>query len=72
MPGWLQAVAKFVPVTYSLDGLRLAILKGYSLSQLSSQALVLLCIDAVFLPLSLFVFAYAVDQAKKNGSLVYY
>ncbi len=72
MPGYLQFLAKFLPITYSLRGLRGALLKGYGVGQLGNDLLALLIISAILLPLSLFLFRLAVNHAKKTGSLIKY
>ena len=72
MPHWLQTVAKLLPVTYSLEGMRMAILNGYSLSQLASTAWILCLFSILILPGSLVVFQKAVLKAKQDGSLAHY
>jgi len=72
MPTWLQVCAKAIPATYSLDALRLTILKGYPLGMISEQVLVLVVMAILLLPISLGLFRIAVWKAKKGGSLVLY
>ncbi len=69
LPGWVQIIARFLPFTYALEGLRQAVLNGRSISQLGHQILILAAFAAVLLPLSLAVFAWAVRQAKRLGTL---
>ena len=35
LPSWLQFFSKLIPLTYGLDGMRLALLQGYGVAQLS-------------------------------------
>jgi ABC-2 type transport system permease protein len=72
LPEWLRFFSYFLPVTYSLEGLRMAILKGYSLTQLLPNVLILLLFSIIMLPISIFVFKYAVTIAKRDGSLTQY
>ena len=69
LPDWVQIISRFLPLTYSLEGLRQAVLNGKGISQLSHQILILAAFAVVLLPLSLAVFAWAVRQAKRLGTL---
>jgi len=69
LPDWVQIFSRFLPLTYSLEGLRQAVLNGKGISQLSHQILILAAFAVVLLPLSLAVFAWAVRQAKRLGTL---
>lgn len=72
MPKWLQFIASLSPITYSLDALRLAILKNYSLAMLNNQLVTLLWIAILLFPLSLFIFDWTIRKGKKDGTLVMY
>jgi ABC-2 type transport system permease protein len=72
MPGWLQAVAAFLPVTYSLKGMRLALLQGSSLQSLWPDIIALVAFSLVLFPAGLMVFSLALKKAKKDGSLIKY
>jgi ABC-2 type transport system permease protein len=72
LPHWLQKVSYLLPITYSLEGMRLALLKGYTLKALLPNILPLLAFIVVVLPTSLLVFNYAVRRAKIDGSLIHY
>ena len=69
LPGWLQTVSFFLPFTHALEGLRQAVLNGRGLGELTTQVAVLGIFAVVLLPLSLMVFAYAIHQAKRLGTL---
>jgi ABC-2 type transport system permease protein len=70
LPGWLQILARFFPLTYSLEAMRRALLTGASLADLWREVAVLAVFSALLLPLSLVAFRYAVRQAKRDGSLM--
>lgn len=69
LPGWMQFIAKFSPVTYALGGIRAALLDGAGFAQLWSSIWVLLVMGAVFVPLGLFVFHLGERYAKRTGKL---
>ncbi|OQZ04897.1 MAG: ABC transporter [Candidatus Brocadia sp. UTAMX1] len=72
LPKWLQKLSAVLPVTYSLEGMRLALLKGSSLSALLPNIAALTAFSAIMLPLSVLVFGYAVKRAKIDGTLTQY
>lgn len=72
LPGWLLPLSKILPLTYALDAMRLAMLKGYSLFELRLDILVLLGFSLIFTPLSFVIFRMALRRAKKEGSLIQY
>jgi len=72
LPNILQKFSALLPLTYSLEAMRLAVLKGYSVLQLLPELLALMAFAVVLLPLSLWIFRRAVRQAKKEGSLAQY
>ncbi|MGH7861713.1 MAG: ABC transporter permease [Candidatus Dormibacteraceae bacterium] len=71
LPAWIRPVANLVPLTYALDGLR-AGLDGAPLSQVTEPVLALCVITAVFLPLGIIAFNWAISRAKMEGSLGQY
>lgn len=72
LPGYLQRIAAFLPVTYALRGMRLALLKGYSLAALRREVTILAVFAMVLAPLSLWAFRFALDLARREGSLAQY
>lgn len=73
LPGWLQAPARLLPITYALGAMRKALLNGASIRELlwpDLGALFLSCL--VLVPLSLLSFRAAVHRAKVDGSLAHY
>lgn len=71
LPGYLQAVARLIPLTYSLQGIRAALLGGESLRLLWPSIIALLIFAAVLLPVSFFVFAHALRRTKVTGTLTH-
>src|SRR3984957_10613718 len=54
MPPWVQKISMLIPITYSLEALRLTILRGYSISGVSGPVVTLGLMTLVLLPVSLF------------------
>jgi len=69
LPGWLQKLAYLLPVTYALEGMRLALLQGQGLRDLWPIVAVLLIFSLTMLPVSVLCFKYAIRRAKRDGSL---
>lgn len=72
LPGWIQMFSAILPITYSLHGLRMAMLSGHSIAQILPDILALSLFSLIFLPLSLACFRLGIRRAKKDGSLTYY
>jgi ABC-2 type transport system permease protein len=72
LPDWLTPLSRILPMTYALDAMRLAMLKGYSLYDIRLDILVLAGFALVLTPLSFFAFRSALKRAKIEGSLLHY
>jgi ABC-2 type transport system permease protein len=72
MPVWLQKVSLLIPLTYSLDALRLTMLGGHSVQMVAKPLLVLAAMAALLLPASVGLFAAAVRKGRKEGTLMQY
>ena len=72
LPRPLQALAQWIPVTHSMDGMRLALLQDATFGELKGQIVVLAAFCAVLLPLSLAVFSFALRHARQQGTLSFY
>ena len=72
MPEWLRLLASIFPITWSLDAVRLAMLKGYSIDMLIPQLLMLTAMTIILFPLSLLTFKWAVEKGKRDGTLMQY
>jgi ABC-2 type transport system permease protein len=72
LPGWLQKISFLIPITYSLDALRLTIIKGYPLEKVAGQTLTLGLITGIALPVSLIIFAAMVRKGRLEGTLTQY
>lgn len=72
LPEWLQPAAKLLPLTHSLDAMRLALFQGATLAELGGHIVALLLFTAVVMPLSLLAFWKAVRWTKSTGTLAHY
>jgi ABC-2 type transport system permease protein len=72
LPKPLHALAEIIPVTHSLNGMRLALLQGANFAALRSEVLYLAIFALLLLPMSLMVFSHTLRQARLNGSLSFY
>ena len=72
LPDWLEPVSRFLPLTYALDGMRMAMLKGASLYEVRIDILALLGFTVVLTPIAFLVFRKALKRAKMEGSLIQY
>lgn len=72
LPEWLQGLAKALPMTHSLEAMRLTLLQGFSTTQVMDSIISLALLTLIFLPTSIFMFKYAVTRTKITGSLVQY
>ena len=72
LPKWLQVVARLIPVTYSLEGMRAAILGHASMRELWPSLTGLLAFAEVVLPVSLLVFSWALRRTKVTGTLTHF
>ena len=72
LPPWAQRLAALLPITYALEAMRMAVLKGHTASQLAPTLLPLAVFAVLLLPVSLLAFSWAVRYAKTQGSLTQY
>jgi len=72
LPEKLRFISHLLPITYSLEALRNAMIKGYGLRELLPAIAVLAMFCLVLLPSSILIFWFAVKKTKASGSLAYY
>jgi ABC-2 type transport system permease protein len=71
LPRPLQILSRIIPVTYSLEGMRAALLSGASWPVLWPSIGALLIFAAVLIPASFVVFAWALRRTKITGTLTH-
>lgn len=72
LPNWLQVVSNLLPITYGLRAMRLALLADASWAEMLPDLLALLLFCLLLFPASLVIFRYAVEKARKDGSLTHF
>jgi len=72
LPEWGQCLANILPITHALEAMRLLLLRGASLSEVSSSLFGLLIFSAVAAPLSVGAFLLALKRVKREGSLSHF
>jgi len=72
LPDVLRFFSKFLPISYTTDGVRRALLAGEGLHDLMPQIRTLLLFALVLLPMGLFIFRIALRAARRDGTLVQY
>jgi ABC-2 type transport system permease protein len=69
LPGPVRLLAGASPMTYTLDGIRGALIDGRGLDAVAPDLLALLAMGVVLLPLGLLAFGWAERRAKRLGLL---
>ncbi|HEX9780867.1 MAG TPA: ABC transporter permease [bacterium] len=69
LPGWLETMAGWVPLTYALEGMRQAVLMGRPLAELQPMCAALAAFALVLWPVALVVFAWTIRRLQRDGSL---
>lgn len=72
LPSWLRWISYLLPTYYSLDALRLILIKGETLSGIWVHIFALLVFIVVVFPIGVLVFNYTVKKAKNQGILLTY
>jgi ABC-2 type transport system permease protein len=69
LPGWIRFFSQFSPMTYTLHGMRAALLEGAGMEELRGDLLPLAVTAVVLIPLGFKVFAMAEAYCKRHGKL---
>lgn len=69
LPGWLQSLSAFLPMTHSLRAMRLALLEGASPARTARELGFLALFTVLILPAALLAFRWALRRARADGSL---
>jgi ABC-2 type transport system permease protein len=72
IPWGLRIFAYLLPLSYALEGLRFALMRGQGLDQLWTYALILLGFTVVLLPSGIWGFRVAIDRVRRGGGLGHY
>ena len=72
LPRPLQLLARAVPLTYSIDGMRRALLEGQSVMMMLPTLMALAGFAVVLLPLALAALSLSLRRARQDGTLSSY
>jgi ABC-2 type transport system permease protein len=72
LPGWVQTIGAMIPLSHGLEGMRLAILQGKGIVELSPIIFKLIAFAIVLQAVGLIGFNSAVNITKRHGSLSEY
>jgi ABC-type polysaccharide/polyol phosphate export permease len=72
LPRPLRVIAEAIPITHSLDGLRLALLDGASFARLLPDIRALAFFAFALLPVGMLAFSFAVRRSRQLGTLSFY
>ncbi len=72
LPDWLEKIAHLFPVTYAIKSVELAIYRGATITDLAHDLFCLAIFCVLLLPAGVFTLRYALQRAKKDGSLMQY
>ena len=72
IPWGLRIFAYALPLSYALEGLRFALMRGQDLGQLWGYAAILLGFTVVLLPSGIWGFRVAIDRVRRGGGLGHY
>ena len=72
IPGWIQALSAWIPLTYGLRALRRALLEGWTFRQILPDLEMLLLFVSVLSVVAVAAFAAALRYARRAGNLAQY
>ena len=72
LPGWMQAIAQWLPQTYMIHGMRAAAFANASLAELWPDLRALLLFGAFWLTLGFSLFRWMERRARKTGAIGQY
>ncbi len=72
LPRPLELVARAIPLSYAVGGMRSALLQGQSVMAMAPTLAALLAFSAILLPLALWGLSSSLRRARQNGTLSFY
>ena len=68
----LEFLARALPLTYAIDGMRRALLEGQSITEMAATLAVLAGFGIILLPLALAALSLSLRRARQDGKLSFY
>jgi len=72
LPNSLKYLSNFLPITHSVEAIRLILFKGANIYNILTQVISLIVFSILLFPLGIFLFNFGLKIAKQNGSLLHY
>ena len=72
LPGWMQAVSRWLPPTYMIQGIRKAALAGADFQALAPELGALIVFGAAWLGIGYLLFTWMERRARKSGTIGHY
>lgn len=72
LPGWMQTIAKWLPQTYLIHGMRAAAFSNAGLTELAPDLIPLLSFGAFWLVVGYFTFLWMERRARQTGAIGQY
>lgn len=72
LPGWMQSIAKWLPQTYLIHGMRAAAFSNAGIPELLPDLIPLLSFGAVWLVVGYFTFLWMERRARRTGAIGQY
>ena len=72
IPGWIESISAFVPLTYGLTALRAVLLEGRSIASVWREVAILASITVIATAVTALMFRAALRHARKIGNLAQY
>lgn len=69
LPRKLQLLSLFIPQTYTINGVRMALLHGSNLTQLKLNVTALVLFSVILIPIGLVLLKYSLHTARKRGTI---
>ena len=72
LPTWLQAISLTLPTTHALHALRMTLLQGASVGQVSQPLTILFVMTLMTVPAGLLAVRLGFNRARRSGTLAHY
>ena len=72
LPDWVQSVSSIIPLTYGLEAVRMVLLQGATVTDISVELTILALFTVVLLGLGLLAVNYSLRIARRDGTLLHY
>jgi len=72
LPDWVQSVSSIIPLTYGLEAVRMVLLQGATVADISVELTILALFTVVLLGLGLLAVNYSLRIARRDGTLLHY